>query len=275
MANFSYCPISSVYEINLDTFLNLWQEYIIMGQNGLLNSNKLTRPEHLSDQVASFILEAIDQRQYEPGDRLPSEATLAKTFGVSRTVIREALARLKYDGILESRQGQGVRVNDAAGRRAFRLDDLREATSNEANHLFELRAILECDAAWLAAQRKDGAIIKKMQTCLHQLDQTIEQDRDGTEPDFDFHHLVVTASQNPYLIELMDFLHVRIKNIIRRARDVSSLHPGLPEVVQVEHVAIFRAIQDGQKKQAREAMLDHIIQTSKRLGLRILMPFPQ
>ena len=246
-----------------------------MEQNGLLNSNKLTRPEHLSDQVASFILEAIDQGQYQPGDRLPSEASLAKMFGVSRTVIREALARLKYDGILESRQGHGVRVNDSADRRAFRLDDLREATSNEANHLFELRAILECDAAWLAAQRRDEIIVDKMQTCLDQLDQSIEQGRDGTGPDFDFHHLVVTASQNPYLIELMDFLHIRIKNIIRRARDVSSLHPGLPQTVQIEHVAIFRAIQDGNKKQAREAMLDHIIQTSKRLGLRILMPFPQ
>ncbi|MFO7801532.1 MAG: FadR/GntR family transcriptional regulator [Desulfovermiculus sp.] len=246
-----------------------------MVQNGLLNSNKLTRPEHLSDQVASFILEAIDQRQYQPGDRLPSEAALAKTFGVSRTVIREALARLKYDGILESRQGQGVLVNAANDRRAFRLDDLSQATAHEANHLFELRAILECDSASLAAQRRDDLLLERMQECLTQLDQAILHKEDGAEPDFDFHHLVVTASRNPYLIELMDFLHIRIKNVIRRAREVSSLQPGLPEAVQTEHVAIYDAIQAQHMQNARDAMLNHILKTSERLGLCILRPFPQ
>ncbi|WP_051564468.1 FadR/GntR family transcriptional regulator [Desulfovermiculus halophilus] len=235
-----------------------------------LSPPRVIRPEQLSDQVASHILEAIDQGDFLPGDRLPSEAKLAMDFGVSRTVIREALARLKYDGILESRQGQGVRISAESDRRSFRLGEFFHATNNEASHLFELRAVLEGDAAFLAASRRTEEHLERMQACLDDLQQTIRANVDGTGPDFTFHHLVATATHNKYFIELMDFLNLRIKEVIHQARSNSSQQPGLPEVVEDEHMAIYRALIHMDPDGARQAMLEHIQKAADRLGLSIL-----
>ncbi len=240
------------------------------GKDPPLSTSRVIRTEHLSDQVASHILKTIEQHRFQPGDKLPSEIKLAQDFGVSRTVIREALARLKYDGVLESRQGHGVKVCAASDRRSFRLGEFHQASPNQASHIFELRAVLEGDAAFLAATRRTEKHILDMQTCLNDLQQTIRDNVDGTGPDFIFHHLVTSATHNRYFIELMDFLNLKIKEIIHQARSHSSLQPGLPEAVEEEHGAIYQAIAAMDPEGARKAMLNHIRMAADRLGFSIL-----
>jgi DNA-binding FadR family transcriptional regulator len=152
------------------------------------------------------------------------------------------------------------------------LGEFHQATTNQASHLFELRAILEGDAAFLAASRRTEKHILDMQVCLDDLQQTIRKNVDGTAPDFAFHHLVASATHNKYFIELMDFLNLRIKEVIHQARNHSSQQPGLPEAVEEEHVAIYQAIATMDPEGARKAMLNHIQKAADRLGLSILKP---
>ena len=88
------------------------------------NEPKLKRVPRLSEQVAKFLASEIEKGSFQPGETLPSEAELSSRFEVSRTVIREALARLKYDGLLESRQGSKCKVIGSSTKRAFRFDQL-------------------------------------------------------------------------------------------------------------------------------------------------------
>ena len=235
--------------------------------------SKLQQPVRLADQVADLLRQEIDKGTFQVGDKIPSESSLAKTFGVSRTVIREALGRLKYDGILDSRQGLGVTVVGETERKTFRFRDQWQFDNQNLCHLFELRAILEGDAASLAALRRSQDDLDDLQTSLKHMAASIDANTDGADFDFDFHRLVARASSNSYLLDLMHFLNTKIKGVIKTARENSSLQPGLPPVVQKEHEAIYQALVDQKPDSARQAMLSHISQASRRLGLKVLGEF--
>jgi len=231
---------------------------------------KLKRPKRLSDEAAEILRSKIGTGDFKPGERLPSEATLAESFGVSRTVIREALARLKSDGLLETRQGRGAIVSENRQRSAFRFESKIEGDVADLEHLFELRAILESGSASLAALRRDEKLLHEMEACLKQMNEAVLKDADGTTPDFEFHLLIAKATGNPDVIAFMEFLNSKLNDQIRKARENSRLKTGLPLIVEREHVAIFDAIAAGNPDAAREAVIAHIFQASQRLGLNIL-----
>jgi len=224
----------------------------------------------LSEQVTAYLNEEIQKGLLKPGQRLPSETNLAEQFGVSRTVIREAFASLKHDGLLESKHGIGAVVAESGNHRVFRLEGLENANSGEISQLFELRAILEGDAARLAAKRRSDQDVYRLKQCLEAMAEAVREGRDGSGPDADFHQLIAKASGNPYLRAFMRFLNDKLKNLIRKARDHSSLQPGLPALVQQEHVAIFEAIAEQDSKKARRAALTHLENAARRLGLDVL-----
>ena len=82
----------------------------------------LAAPAKMPDRVTAALLSLIRTGDYQPGERLPSEMHMARSFGVSRTVIREAVSRLKSEGLVESRQGSGVFVRSAGMDMPFRID---------------------------------------------------------------------------------------------------------------------------------------------------------
>ena len=230
---------------------------------------KLKQPVRLSEQMAGHLKNDIQSGKYKSGEKLPSEAVLAESFGVSRTVVREALARLKYDGLIDSRQGAGVEVAAVENVRSFRLDGLESASDNDFTYFYELRTILESDAAFLAAVRRSDADVNKLKNCLDLLNESIQKNTDGVEADFEFHRIIAMASGNPVLSDLMQFLNARLRTIIRKARVNSSRKPGLPLKVQEEHVAIYEAIAARDSEKSRKAMTKHIRKSGNRLGFKI------
>jgi DNA-binding FadR family transcriptional regulator len=230
---------------------------------------KFTRTSRLSEQVANFLVSEIQKGVLRAGEKLPSEAILAEQFGVSRTVIREAFARLKQDGFLNSKQWAGAIVAEPGKQRPFRLEDLKQASSIEIAHLYELRIILEGDAAALAAERRNEKDLEKLRDRLVAMAHAVEKDSDGTSPDLDFHQIIAEASGNPYLRDLMWFLNDKLKDLIRRAREHSSQNPNLPLAVQEEHAAIFEAISSGDPVEARVKALAHLRNAANRLGLTV------
>ncbi|MFH1057951.1 MAG: FadR/GntR family transcriptional regulator [Pseudomonadota bacterium] len=221
----------------------------------------------LPERVAEVLSQEITQGSRAPGSRLPVEAELAARFGVSRAVIREALAKLKYEGLVDSRQGRGVTVVGPAGRRSYRLEDAHRMSPADQAQLYELRAVLETEAAALAARRRRKADLNAMDACLKAMHQAVETEQVGSLPDAEFHCLLAEASGNRHLCDLTRFLYDRLAVLIQSARQTSLLTPGLPRVVQQEHQAIFQAILARDPAGARTAALAHLRNAAQRLGL--------
>lgn len=231
---------------------------------------KLEKPLRLPEQVATRLVSKIKEGAFQPGEKLPSEAVLAEQFGVSRTVIREALARLKYDGLLDSHPGIGATVVEKGKKRTFRLDDFDQLSTKDIEHLFELRAILEGYAAFLAAGRRSPDQVERLNNSLGLMAEAVDKDRDDTALDANFHSIIAEASSNPYLNELMQLLSDMLVNLIRKARgDTNQNSNLLPRNVQKEHKAIYRAIADKKPVEARTAVLTHIKNAGDRLGVKV------
>jgi GntR family transcriptional repressor for pyruvate dehydrogenase complex len=230
----------------------------------------LQSPPRLPDQIASFLSEQIADGAYPPGGRLPPESRLAVMFGVSRSVVREALSQLKYEGLLESRQGKGVIVVGPSGRKSFRLEALGALNRKDLAQFYEMRAIIEAEAAALAARRRSIRDIQHLRSCLERMARAVERRTDGTEPDLAFHRIIAGMSGNKYLKDLMDYLNGKAGVVIRTARDHSSRDAKLPAAVQKEHEDIFQALEAGDAARARTGTLRHLKNAARRLGIKQL-----
>ena len=234
-----------------------------------LNIPIIKQPSRLPDTIANFLGKEIEKGTFQAGEKIPTESLLAERFGVSRTVIREALAKLKHDGLLRSKQGSGATVVGPEGTRTFRLDDIDRNDPVALGYLFELRVVLEGSAAYFAAQRRNNNDIEKLEKHLSDMANAVSQNRDATVPDTEFHQSVAHASRNPYLQALMRLMTCRLQTLIRQARSHSSLQRDLPAVVQEEHEAIFEAINLKDPNAARKAIQIHLRNASMRLGLNL------
>ena len=230
----------------------------------------LEQPPRLPDRVAKILAAEIDKGNLRPGDKLPTEAELSKKFKVSRAVIREALSQLKYEGLLDSRQGKGVIVLGNAGRRSFRLAEAEKLSERDLAQLYELRGILESETAALAALRCSKKNLVFLKKCLKDMALAVETNDSGTFPDLDFHQGIAQASGNQHVCDLMHFLNDKVSTLIGEARNHSRQHKGLPEKVQKEHEDLYQAIAAQDPEKAKEAALIHLKNSARRLGLKIL-----
>jgi GntR family transcriptional repressor for pyruvate dehydrogenase complex len=231
---------------------------------------KFKKAPQLSEQVAKFLASKIEEGSLRPGEKLPPEALLAEQFGVSRTVIREAFARLKGDGLINSKHGTGSIVAAAGKLQTFRLDGLEQAKSRELGYLYEMRAVLEGYAAYLTAERCNQKDTEKMKRYLEDMAQCLEKGSDGSSSDLRFYEILVEASGNPYLRDFLLFLNAKLMNLTQKTREDSRKQYGVPMMIQQEHMAIFEAISRGDPEKAREAALAHIKNAATRLGITIL-----
>lgn len=205
----------------------------------------------------------IDSGAYRPGDRLPTEPLLSAEFGVSRTVIREAVAALRADGLLLSRQGSGVFVLEAPKPDYPALREVDQSRLSSVLALLELRIAIEAEAAALAAQRCSPEQEERILAALSHLRTEVEAGRMAADADFALHLSIAAASGNPRFVEILTMLG---PGIIPRAgvgRQPTG-DPGYLAALDGEHLAVIRAIQDQNPETARNAMRQHLTQSQKR-----------
>ncbi len=227
----------------------------------------LRREPRLSEQVADFLASEIELESIRAGDLLPSEAELSYRFNVSRAVIREALARLKQQGVLQSRQGSRTRV--ASGSNStfkFRIDKKNKTSSIVS--LYEFKILLEADAAALAAVNCEEQEIAGLQSCLATLTLAMEKGLDGTSANFDFHQTFIEASHNRYLIEFMKYLNERLWDLLAEDKNQPS-NLAITRSSLDEHIQIFQAIANKAPEQARKAIYAHLKNAAKRRGILV------
>jgi GntR family transcriptional repressor for pyruvate dehydrogenase complex len=224
---------------------------------------KLSRPPKLSEQAAQLLADEIAKGSLRPGEALPSEAKLASQLGVSRTIVREALARLEFEGVLEARKGTRAKVAVSGKRRVFRLRDALDLNPAELEQLYEFRAILEGAAAALAARRCSKKNLQRLKKCVFTLNDAVEKKIDHLPANVQFHQLIAEASGNSYLQNFMAFLNEKIWEQIRGDRDQIG-EPGMPRDLQKEHIDIFNAIEKRDAQKARKAVMHHIAGAARR-----------
>lgn len=216
----------------------------------------------LADRVTSRLLAEITRGRFRAGDRLPTEHRLAAHFGVSRTVIREAVGRLKADGLVVSRQGSGVFVARNPPAVPFRID--RNMVS--VLELVELRMGFDVEAAGLAAERRTNDQLQVMSKALDEMASAIDRGHDGVDADMAFHRAVCIATGNPYFVTFIQFLEQYLRESLKISRNNSARRVGFAARAQAEHQAIFDAIAARDPELARNVAREHVTNTAKRLA---------
>ena len=228
-------------------------------------SEKIGAIEHLPSKVASFIMREITAGNFRPGEQLPTEHKLADSLGVSRNVVREAISQLRADGIILARQGVGAFVLEPERRSAIRLD--AEALKNDGSmeRLFELRGILEIEAAGLAAERRSTESLKKIKRALERMSGEERWQEGSIEADLVFHREIAKATNNEYIYTFICFICEQIRRSIYIARYTNPVHE-LVEINVAEHVEIYDALAAGDPVKSRNKMRAHILGAARRAG---------
>jgi GntR family transcriptional repressor for pyruvate dehydrogenase complex len=224
---------------------------------------RIAPPRGLTRAVVDRIAADIREGRLEPGARLPTEQEMIAALGVSRTVVREAIAALRAQGLVNTRQGVGAFVADGALRPPFRLESEGLRSITEVVHVMELRMGVEIEAAGLAAERAQPAHLEAMTAALEAIDRAIERDELGVMEDFGFHRAVADATGNPQFPRFLEFLG---RYIIPRQSvrvEAPSVRDYL-ETIQAEHRAIFEAIRARSLGSARRAMRRHLLRSRDR-----------
>jgi GntR family transcriptional repressor for pyruvate dehydrogenase complex len=226
---------------------------------------KIAASGTLADRVTAVLLEKIKNGEFPIGARLPTEQVISERFGVSRTVVREAISRLKSDGLVEVRQGSGTVVREANRTTAFRLDIDPRDSIEAVLRVTELRRGIEAEAAALAAQRRTRTQLADIRRALAAIDAAAKERRDGVDEDLAFHMAISRATGNPLYPSLLEFISQFIHGAIRVTRTNEARRHDFSLQVHQEHGAIYDAIAARDPLAARRAAITHIDNAGERI----------
>jgi GntR family transcriptional regulator, transcriptional repressor for pyruvate dehydrogenase complex len=221
-------------------------------------------PRRLTAELVARLTADITSGKLPPGSRLPTEQEMIAATGVSRTVIREAVAALRADRLVVTRQGVGAFVANQV-RRPFRVDFDERSPLREVLNVMELRTGVEIEGAGLAAERASAAQLKKIADKFNAIQAAIDRGESAVDEDFAFHCAIATATGNPQFTRFLEHLGSFI--IPRRSiwnGPSSAARRVQLDTFQKEHEQILQAIQTGAVSQARAAMQRHLLNSRQR-----------
>src|SRR5687767_8532481 len=233
----------------------------LVGNNSMLESaaiEPLEREQRLYERVVEKVLELISSGAWKPGYRLPPERELSEAFGVSRTVVREAVKALEARGVLESTTGSGVSVRLADFNMVSRSLQTYMQLSNQDDfeiRLNEVRRVLEVEMVALAAARMTAEQKKQLRKICKQMRVEGHTAKQMAELDFQLHVTLAEATQN-------ELFKVLLAPLIDQLRDQIILtwedFPRPVNLVFDQHEAIVAAVESGDAEAARQAMIKHL-----------------
>lgn len=237
-----------------------------------MNVLPVTRQPHLAEHIARSIEAEILSGRLQAGDRLPTEHLLSENFGVSRNVVREAIASLRAQGLIESRQGVGAFVTIRES------DPVPSVSPNplqgDANvrNMFEVRAALESQAAALAAINMTAERLEPIRSAVERMRNLEAPTAETVNADLDFHRAVAAASGNSYLATMIATVLEPMRLLIA----ATFSRPGpvfgkMPYAARHEHEVILEALIEKNAKAARDAMGRHIVNAASRFGYDITL----
>lgn len=219
---------------------------------------------NLTQKTVAALRLKIEKRELLPGDKLPTEQKLVDQFGVSRTVIREAVSNLKADGLLASRQGSGVFVLEPPAQVIALLNE-NPQTIAEVIEALELRLAVEVGAAELAATRASPAQEASIHAAFSAFKQKVKSGKNSEKEDFAFHVAIAEAANNSKFVKFLTLIGSNAipRSKLRKAANLP-LDTDIEQQILIEHKAIMHAIDNQDAKAAQLAMHVHLSHGIKR-----------
>jgi GntR family transcriptional regulator, transcriptional repressor for pyruvate dehydrogenase complex len=215
------------------------------------------RDTRLSDRVATQMLETIRARDLKPGDRLPTERELAEQFGVSRTVIREAVRSLVGKGVIEARAGRGLSVAAVGGSMVWESMSLMLGHTGSVDYrkVHEVRSLLEVEVARLAAERADDLELGVMATELEQMHDVLTDLDAASIADLEFHRALARATHNELFVVMLE----AIQDPMLEIRRTTFALPGRAQSAYDQHLDILEQVERRDPVAAGAAMSRHLV----------------
>lgn len=219
-------------------------------------------PAYVADDIRTRIIEG----KLKPGSKLPPQRELEEEHQVSRVVIREAIARLRHEGLVTSHQGRGVFVASPGGGRFLAIEASALSEPGDFRSLYQVRKILESGAASLAATHHS---VEDIETMEYELARMVGPDVNAdtyVDADIAFHRAITSAGGNPFLSLFNSFVDQKLKESISLALSKLDFVATI-KVSYEEHKTVLERIRNGDAEGARIAMQAHLDNSSKRLGI--------
>ncbi|MDF2489605.1 MAG: GntR domain protein [Pseudomonas sp.] len=228
---------------------------------------ELQRPDTLVERVVSAIRAEIDSGRLGAESRLPTEQQLAEQLHVSRSVVREAVAQLKADGVLIARRGLGSYISRTPAGTVFRFPGSNGRTPDLAQ-MFEMRLWVETQAASIAARRRDETDLENMAKALKEMLDRPSDFAAAAAADVAFHRAIAEASKNDYFVAFHDFLRGQLAAARQAAWENSATYSvGGSAEANREHRDLLQAIVEGDRQGAANCAEAHLRASAKRLNI--------
>lgn len=226
----------------------------------------LSQPRNLTQEIAERIADDIRSGRLAPGAKLPTEMALIKAMRVSRTVVREAVAALRSEGLVVTRQGSGAYVATDSRRIPFRLSGGDTETVTEVLATMELRLAVEVEAAAFAAERGSPEQFAAIRHAHEQFVIAVAEGSIAVQEDFALHLAIARASGNPRFPDFLSFIgrHLIPRQVVTGTMRTSAERKSYLERISLEHARIVEAILSRQTSEARRAMRVHLSKTLTR-----------
>jgi GntR family transcriptional regulator, transcriptional repressor for pyruvate dehydrogenase complex len=226
----------------------------------------LAADRKLSRRLFEQLADEIRSGRLAPGARLPTEQALGQGARVSRTVVREAVAALRAEGLVVTRQGVGAFVSAAPQQAPFRIDTERMHNLDEVLHVMELRVCVEIESAGLAAERASRSQVKAIAAALEAMDRATAQGQAAVDEDLELHRTIAEATGNPQFPRFLQFIgrHLIPRHIVSGMPRTMGGQKAYLALLQTEHRRIVDAIREHDPKAAREAMRRHLGRSLER-----------
>ena len=223
---------------------------------------KQTEKQTLGEKTAQNLLEMIQQKEYAPGDKLPTEAELVETLGVGRNTVREALRILMSRNIVTIRQGSGTYIAASPGMVEDPLGFTFIGNKQKLiNDLLEVRFLLEPSIAAMAATHADEKDIKKITALCDEVELLLKDQKDHTQKDIELHTAIALSSKNVVVPRLIPIINSSIPLFVETTGGI--LHE---ETIET-HREITDAIASHDSLRAQDAMYLHLVYNRKRILL--------
>jgi DNA-binding FadR family transcriptional regulator len=219
----------------------------------------------LAHGVVTGLKSRILDGSLAPGSKLPSEAELIEEYGVSRTVVREAVTRLRAEGLVETFQGRGSFVLAVPEPTSFTVEASAIRSHRDVLAMVDFRLGVESEAAYLAAAHRTAEAAERVRLALESF--SAAGPDEAVEADFAFHRAVAAATGNRFYVDLVDSLGPMMILLprTRLPEEFSLTDAAHVERVQREHDNVAAAVLAGDPETARAAMRVHLGNTRRRL----------
>jgi DNA-binding FadR family transcriptional regulator len=226
----------------------------------------LAAAHKLSRGLFEQLAEQIRSGRLAPGSRLPTEEALTRAARVSRTVVREAVAALRAEGLVVTRQGVGAFVSAEPQRAPFRIEPERMQSLADILSVMELRLGVEIESAGIAAERASRAHVKAIGAALEAISRAAQAGQSAVDEDLAFHRAIAEATGNPEFPRFLQFIgrHLIPRRTVTGLTERMGGRDAYLALIQEEHRRIFEAICDSQPGAAREAMRRHLTRSLDR-----------